>query len=1522
MRHRVAPTCIHSRTGHADLNSALRVPPLAECPLQITTPFRLISVISSPPASLRRAGMSRPRHDPLDNPPTKRSKPSPETAAQAASVAPFSPSSFSASASFSSSLSSSSSSPQQVSLAVSSYWKELTCDELKQIIRSVEATQRTTSKMKKEQLLRLLGDLVSSNPQHADKVGSLASQMLALKKGKRSVAARWDSQVAQAKALELKSIADTTYKAPPNSQSLLTKLLDDLPKRQAHMARGIVCGVIGSQGSGKSYMMNEIMLYGWQPAVMDDQEPFVAGNDGPLLAANPSHSVTKLLTRIQYDTTAMRKCFTVTHSMRREVQTPGGSQTDAAQTFEFNRQGFREAREHIAALVSARPASSAAAEGESERSAAGEQPWEVILHGPWPGLASLQLQVFSSIPTTGEAERSIELRDLPGYGDSIGHPRLPHYIQDVDVLLFRHEGHSGRGAQAADLLRLVEVGALRTFATRITLVNVINAYTAGKGVHKWKQLISTYQQELDEAFDIILESQSANDTADSGEEKGVATPHERFLQLVAEKKMICVDSMEEGQSLLRRARAEAHVLVFFNRQQEGDLHQDHSVITQLAELLRNEATSKLKQKRLHPMLDFLIRVAKQLKNRVGQKLSPSNKHMLRNQDPVRQFRESLTDPSSLLVIHSTLTFNALPVTTVTGGRKAEQEDDVRGLAPILLTTSAVGRMADLVKMQFQQEVEKMCTQCDRLLHLQLQAARRDSVGKQNGTTVSGDEEADGLSEIGFLRSVPQQMLLDEVDKLFDDPASLVAKELQASLPRAVKSVCMRSGALRVRLQALQKAAVVDNLSDSDSGDEGPERVGAARPAAALGWEEAAVRLILEEACQFKRRSPSQLRQAFDHLRTQCVKAYVSALEEHVQVNVDQEPDARPPAALPQKAAALLSRTQAKEYHRQLLLIINELRDAIREFDPTYSVGEQAQRLLASDALPVFEEFNPQPRPADLRTNILKCLMEPRLSVGQRLGLLHDPEYHKGCQQAAIDEGLLNGVKDSAWRSALLAAACRLHDVQLGELKMPAFNPNLLPHAMKALYHLQPSRARITIAPEEDDTKMEMDRKTNGEAEVMRSEWIIQVKCDCTERQLTAHLSLKLLEELRGCKHSAGEVLRGAADFAVAPIFIPSIHCGGSGQPLGNLWLDGYFQKAEVDQEQKVSFGLENGSLDDATDLDWTFVLVEPGQLSTFIQSFGVNTVGATRHPNTRLVWVVLPVNMAGFGYAITIGKLLAEALRLPCYWTFDDDIFLCEQYQARSWRRASVRRALLAGQAVLRQQLSNLYKPLAHSVIKSILNKVFDKKTQAGLLNQMMMLNAISEIKELDEGRLPTASLLCTQPELLLEHPTCSDVPMALKEMVVIELRAVSLQEAGLIAGVSISHVPGRRQDYVSKSEKGTHRVSTQRYQVVLHHTCAEMGLALVHDDVLFLQKPWHTISRDNISDELKEEWRKWRRGPGTGGKGADKAFTHALKALGRYGFIIFSFAHHAHNFGDSRGYGHASEMESQANSEASEADS
>ena len=1145
---------------------------------------------------------------------------------------------------------------------------------------------------------------------------------------------------------------------------------------------------------------------------MDDQEPFIAGNEGPLLAANPSHSVTKLLTRIRYDATAMRRCFTVTHSMRREVGTPGGSQTDAAQTFEFNRQGFREAREHIATLVGARHATSVAEERESESSAAGEQPWEVILHGPWPGLASLQLQVFSSIPTTGETERSIELRDLPGYGDSIGHARLPHYIEDVDVLLFRHEGHSGRGAQAADLLRLVEVGALRTFATRITLVNVINAYTAGKGVHEWKQLVSTYQQELDKAFDIILESQSrstgaAGHTAESGQEKGVATPHERFLQLVAEKKMICVDSMEEGQSLLRRARSEAHVLVFFNRQQEGNFHQDHSVITQWAELLRNEATSKLKQKRLHPMLDFLIRVAKQLKNRVGQKLSPSNKHMLRNQDPVRQFRESLTDPSSLLVIHSTLTFNALPVTTVTGGRKAVQEDDVRGLAPILLTTSALGRMADMVKMQFQLEVEKMCTHCDRLLHLQLQAARQDSVGKRNGPAVSGDEEADGLSEIGFLRSVPQQMLLDEIDNLFDDPASLVAKELQTNLPRAVKNVCMLSGALRGRLQALQKAAVVDNLSDSDSGDEESERAEAARPAAALGWEEAAVRLILEEACQFKRRSPSQLRQAFDHLRTQCVKAYVSALEEHVQVNVDQEPDAR--AAVSRKAPVLLSRTQAEDYHRQLLLTINELRDAIREFDPTYTVGEQAQRLLASDTLPVFEEFNPQPRPADLRANILQCLMEPRLSVVQRLGLLHDPEYYKGCQQAAVDKGLLKGVKDNAWRSALLAAACSLYDVQLGELKIPAFNPALLPHAMKVLYHLQPSRARISIATVEDDTKMEMDRKTDGEAEVMRSEWIIQVKRDCTERQLTAQLSSKLLEELRGCVHSAGEVLQGAGDFAVAPIFIPSIHCGGSAQPLANLWLDGYFQKAEVDPEQKVSFGLENGLVDDATVLDWTFVLVEPGQLSTFIQSFGVSSVGAARHPNTRLVWVVLPVDMAGFGYATTIGKLLAEALRLPCYWTFDDDIFLFEQYQARSWRRASFRRALLAGQAVLRQQLSNLYKPLAHSVIKSILDKVFDKKTQAGLLNQMMMLNTISEIKELDEGRPPTASLLCTQPELLFEHPSCSDVPMALKELVVNELRAVSLQEAGLIAGVSISHVPGRRQDYVSKSEKGTHRVST-----------------------------------------------------------------------------------------------------------------
>ena len=146
---------------------------------------------------------------------------------------------------------------------MSSHWKELTCDQVKQIIRSVAANQRPTSKMKKEQLLRLLSDLVSSDPQHADKVSSLTSQMLASKKGKRSVAARWDSQVAQAKTMELKRIADATYKAPPNSQSLLTKLLDDLPKRQAHMARGIVCGVVGSQGSGKSYMMNEIMLYGW-----------------------------------------------------------------------------------------------------------------------------------------------------------------------------------------------------------------------------------------------------------------------------------------------------------------------------------------------------------------------------------------------------------------------------------------------------------------------------------------------------------------------------------------------------------------------------------------------------------------------------------------------------------------------------------------------------------------------------------------------------------------------------------------------------------------------------------------------------------------------------------------------------------------------------------------------------------------------------------------------------------------------------------------------------------------------------------------------------------------------------------------------------------------------------------------------------------------------------------------------------------------------------------------------------------
>ena len=334
---------------------------------------------------------------------------------------------------------------------------------------------------------------------------------------------------------------------------------------------------------------------------------------------------------------------------------------------------------------------------------------------------------------------------------------------------------------------------------------------------------------------------------------------------------------------------------------------------------------------------------------------------------------------------------------------------------------------------------------------------------------------------------------------------------------------------------------------------------------------------------------------------------------------------------------------------------------------------------------------------------------------------------------------------------------------------------------------------------------------------------------------------------------------------------------------------------KYDDEDRVELGLEK-------DRPATIIVVcEPRNIERFIRNFGRGSTAAVMHPHVRLVWALLPVSHAFFGFAMSVGKLLAEALSFSRYWTVDDDLSAIHQYEnPGKWFLSSFRRCLMFGQRTLEHATERCYKELDLAAFIACAQRGVAVAPPAELSQLLPELITLVSKAWSSHGKR-----LIRDPELLLQltlgnvvGPSDCKVLRGLTEReLVLAAVAGSIKEQGRvaldsIAGVSVSHARNKRAGYVHKSGDSNFRKSNQRYQFVLHNSAALVGHNLVPDETLLGSQPWHTCMSDITPLSVKTALEQYRHNFTNGCKSADHQFTRGLAALGMHGYQIYNFTH------------------------------
>ena len=566
----------------------------------------------------------------------------------------------------------------------------------------------------------------------------------------------------------------------------------------------------------------------------------------------------------------------------------------------------------------------------------------------------------------------------------------------------------------------------------------------------------------------------------------------------------------------------------------------------------------------------------------------------------------------------------------------------------------------------------------------------------------------------------------------------------------------------------------------------------------------------------------------------------------------------------------------KLLHKQLQAVINFCKVSIREINPHPSLDVQAHISLPEKMVDKDPDSKIplQSSHKEIVKEMTELLLKPRTTGAYAIREL---EKKLKFGKHELDLRQSQNVDQRLWAKALVNVLSDKDHFKIDDLEPTlvldhhdAENKKLLKQAQKRLFAHEKSSATCKIVNGQPIPENEIHLK----------------KSDEEENCLQVLVSSKMCDKLEAIRTESKD-----PSHHLVPVFIPTIRPGPTPDILGNYFLEedpwsksvliGDRVEEEEDGE-RVHEEAEN-SQNSGLDLN-IFLVVERQQLAT-LQS----TIGSLRPPKTsniNLMYIFLPQRGRGIGVTRAIIKILAECFNFPLYWTVDDDIQFMHQFDenSRMWPKCSLTRGRLFGQRVFQTCLEKTVKELSPLEKFKLFEKVttnwpsFATETKASACSLLIDSKSFAEVQK-NPSRLhhPFTKI----SEDCKGDPKKEEQLKACGREFVAECRKLLFEDTvNHIAGVSIAHEASKKSDYTSKCPTADYMRSEQRYQVVLHNTCALKGMNFVTDDIIFHAEELQVFDKDK------------RNTPYWGIRGSDKSFCRALKVSGVIGYQVIRIVH------------------------------
>ena len=1170
---------------------------------------------------------------------------------------------------------------------------------------------------------------------------------------------------------------------------------------------------------------------------------------------------------------------------------------------------------------------------------------ELEVTAPFPGLLLLEQAVRDQL---AERDRDlfvgVELVDLPGSGDDLfARQQQREVLAACDIICFTPS--TQRGVSSSDVVGIVKAGALPSYERRCKLVLFVNLKPdrhEQAATHSYMQLQDDGRLRLRQTIESLLQTASSASTQDINDSQ-LALNRATLADLLRGSPQVHVTSPAEGEALMRKASDECSALVFYSQQLErkatklGWCSGFISTNVQLQSFLLQELNSRVRYSRMYPLLDDLQKMGQLIKRKMAIYIhsNPSQSEYF-----AHQLTQAFAKEIGAVKASATQRLKLKPVLRFDHRRLRTLSFMVDVQA--LLDQGKLDELQQLLRQpaclhQLLAEALQVLEDSFRTLFSCFDNVVDRCIQNTPGVLNEVGEEA----QKGFLCPAVSIALKDKLAEL--EPGLRIA--LNEAVQRCVRPLCKLTKEVREAMHLLD-----EEMPDAQDGEDDDDSEAGEATDVAMDEEEVDVDEKDEKANNEARevnkvdgsdeRLPAQLlvclllHQALDWKRVNSLthnrrhsptRAQLEDAAQFVQATYcvqltglfeRRAADASEPSTLSVK--------DAKHGYDDIDRIVRQVRLAMREFNPAFSFedgdADAEARLDSAKHLPDPKRYDaPRKRvDADICIGELdRCFIKTKQLF--RLSKVHSllRLQTKSCIYNMVRAGLEpdagrrklrdDGDKRSQrWAAALARGAVDLLDLPLGDLRdetrtaLTKVETVLLEVAKSALWYLRRSRLQMTLNVAESAEHFGLAEPFRPTMQTLMAGWlaagedVIVIERQLSQGLLSATLAAPLLERLRRLATPAGDEL--------CPIIIPSFRCGpgddGSDVASGNLWLDGQAGDERYDDEARAALGLEGKP---AT----VIVLCEPRNVQRFVRNFGQGSQAASSHRNTRLVWALLPMSRAGFGVAMSIGKLLAEALSFSRYWTLDDDLKAVHQWDNPGrWFLASLRRCLVFGQRVLRHTTEECFRCLRQEDVYECAEVGADATTtlqpsaQKALRKQLFSL--LSALQEADADGLLRDPELLIQRQLVEAGPSEYAAVKALSQPEWLVVRSAMVREVeqrgrenlDSIAGVSISHARNKRLGYVHKGTGGNYRRSNQRYQCVLHNAAALIGRNLVPDETLLAHQPWHDLLSDDIPAAWALQLKAYRRDSRNGCKTADHQFTRGLDGLGTRGYQVFNFAH------------------------------